>query len=95
VEREKPQIGRDIDRIRFRRVDTPGVIPQVLGSLRDSLDEAHGILARVNGALGKALGFVDRYSLFIKIGLGISGVAIVVTLVLVPVLLLKVLLFGL
>jgi hypothetical protein len=95
VEREKLQIGRDIDRIRFRRVDTPGVIPQVLGSLRDSLDEAHGILARVNGALGKALGFVDRYSLFIKIGLGISGVAIVVTLVLVPVLLLKVLLFGL
>lgn len=95
VEREKLQIGRDIDRIRFRRVDTPGVIPQALGSLRDSLDEAHGILAKVNGALGKALGLVDRYSLFIKIGLGISGVAIVVTLVLVPVLLLKVLLFGL
>lgn len=94
-EREMLWLGKELDKIRFRWVEKPGVIPETLESLHGSFGEAQGILAKINEATGKALGFACKLSLPIKIGLGISGVAIVVTLILIPLLLVRMILFGL
>jgi hypothetical protein len=59
------------------------------------LDSSQGILSRINDTIGKALGFINNYRFWVKIGLGISGFAIVVTLILIPVLLIRIILFGL
>jgi hypothetical protein len=85
---EQLKIGKELDGIRFSPVDRPGVIPNIL-------QEVHGILGKINVGLGKALGFADKYALLIKIGLGISGIAAVLTLVLIPVLVVRMILYGL
>lgn len=95
LEREKLKIGREIERIRFRRVEKPGRIPQMLDSAHGSLEETRGILGKVNAMSGKVTDFAGKYSLFIKIGLGIAGVGVVLTTVLIPVLLIRMILFGL
>jgi hypothetical protein len=95
LEREKLKIGKEIDRIRFRRVEKPGRIPQILDSAHGSLEETRGILGKTNDAAGKLLGFAGKYSLFLKIGAGIAGLGIVLTAVLVPVLVVRMILFGL
>jgi hypothetical protein len=117
LDREKLKFEQQIERIRFKEVKRPGVIPKILSGVSEtierlnkedqprfekildnvngSLEHTKGILGNVDDIAGKAAGLANRYGLLVKIGLGISGVAIIVTLVLIPVLLFRMILFGL
>lgn len=117
MDREKLKLEQQIERIRFREVERPGVIPKILSGVNEtierlnkedqprfekildnvngSLEHTKGILGNVNEAVGKVTGMAKQYSLIVKIGLAISGIAIVATLLLIPVLLVRMILFGL
>jgi hypothetical protein len=117
MDREKLKLEQQIERIRFREVERPGVIPEILSGVNEtierlnkedqprfekildnvngSLEHAKGILGNVNEVIGKVTGMAKQYGLIVKIGLAVSGVAIVATLVLMPILLIRMILFGL
>jgi hypothetical protein len=95
LEREQEKIAEHISQIKVKIVEKPGIIPKILVSTHDSLEDTHNILDKINDTFGQGLGFAGKYNLFIKIGLGIFGVAFVVTMILIPVLLIRMILFGL
>lgn len=69
-------------------------IEKIMDSINGNLVESQGILNKINGAAGKVIGFASRYSLLLKIGIGIAGGGIVLTLVLIPILLIRWILWG-
>jgi hypothetical protein len=117
LDRERLKVGQQIERIRFREVDKPGVVPQIMAGLQatiervnkeeqprlekildnanGSLEHARGILGNVEDLVGKGTGLANQYSFLVKIGLALAGVGIVATLVLIPILLIRMILFGL
>jgi hypothetical protein len=69
-------------------------IEKIMDSINGNLVESQGILNKINGAAGKVIGFASRYSLLLKIGIAIAGSGIVFTLVLIPILLIRWILWG-
>lgn len=106
-----------IDKIAYKEVEEPGVIPrtltkleeitarfnaeeqprieQIMDSINGNLSESQGMLNKANTSFGNLLSFVNEHSLLIKIGLAICGGGIVLTAILIPILLIKILFFGL
>jgi hypothetical protein len=95
MEREREKIGENINQIKTKIVEKPGIIPKILDSTHESLEDTHNILGKINDALGQGLGCADKYNLLIKIGLVIFGVAFTITVILIPILLIRMILFGL
>ncbi|MBO3803296.1 MAG: hypothetical protein JTT11_05400 [Candidatus Brockarchaeota archaeon] len=115
--RELDKMKAAIDKIAFKEVEEPGVVPRMFGKLEeamvrfnaeeqprierimDSVDgnltESRGILNKVNTSLGNLLGLASQHSLLIKVALAICGGGIVLTLILIPLVLIKILIFGL
>jgi len=69
-------------------------IEKILDSVNGNLVESQGILTKINSTIGRILGLVDRHSLLVKIGLVIAGAMIVFTLALIPILLLRMIIFA-
>jgi len=78
---------------RFNSEEQPR-IEKILDSVNGNLVESQGILAKINSTIGRILGLVNRHSLLVKIGLVIAGAMIVFTLALIPILLLRMIIFG-
>jgi hypothetical protein len=95
LDREKLKVGQQIGRIKFREVDKPGVVPQIMDNANGSMEHVRSVLKNVDDVIGKATGMVNQYGLLIKIGLAIAAIGFVVTMILIPVLLLRMILFGL
>lgn len=115
--RELAKTKLAIDKITFKEVEEPGVIPrtlakleetiarfnteeqprmeQIMDSINGNLSESQGILNKANTSFGNLLSFVNEHSLLIKIALAIWGGGIVLTAILIPILLIKILIFGL
>jgi len=115
--RELAKTKLAINKLMFKEVEEPGVIPrtlakleeitarfnteeqprmeQIMDSINGNLSESQGILNKTNTSYGNLLSFVNEHSLIIKIALAIFGGGIVLTAVLIPILLIKILIFGL
>jgi len=79
---------------RFNTEEQPRM-EQIMDSINGNLSESQGILNKTNTSYGNLLSFVNEHSLIIKIALAIFGGGIVLTAVLIPILLIKILIFGL
>ena len=115
--REIDKTQAEIDKIRFREIQEPGVIPrtiakledilvrlnseeqprleQIIDSINGNLTESQGILNKVNTSIGNLLNFISSNSLLFKIGLAIVGGSIAITLILIPILIIRMIFFGL
>ena len=69
-------------------------IEKIMDSVNGNLVESQGILNKINGIAGKVTGFVGNNALLIKIVIGIAGAGIVLTLVLIPILLIRWIVWG-
>jgi uncharacterized protein YoxC len=69
-------------------------IEKILDSINGNLIEGQGILGKINSTFGRILGLVDRHTLLVKIGLAAAGGLIVFTLALIPILILRWIIFG-
>jgi hypothetical protein len=69
-------------------------IEKIMDSVNGNLVESQGILNKINGIAGKVIGFVGSHTLLLKIGIGIAGAGIVLTLVLIPILLIRWIVWG-
>ncbi len=69
-------------------------IEKIMDSVNGNLVESQGILNKINGIAGKVTGFVGNNTLLLKIGIGIAGAGIVLTLILIPILLIRWIVWG-
>jgi hypothetical protein len=69
-------------------------IEKIMDSVNGNLVESQGILNKINGIAGKVIGFVGSHTLLLKIGIGIAGAGIIFTLVLIPILLIRWIVWG-
>ena len=69
-------------------------IEKIMDSVNGNLTESQGILNKINVVAGKIIGFVGGHTLLLKIGIGIAGAGIVLTLVLIPILLIRWIVWG-
>jgi hypothetical protein len=112
---EKNQLA--IQKIKFREVEEPGVIPRILAmvetilarvnaeeqpriegimeEVKGNLSESRGILGRVNGVVGAVMDFINSHSTLTLIALGIIGLWFLAMAILIPIVLLRIIFFGL
>ena len=69
-------------------------IEKIMDSVNGNLVESQGILNKINGIAGKVIGFVGSNTLLLKIGIGIAGAGIILTLILIPILLIRWIIWG-
>ena len=69
-------------------------IEKIMDSVNGNLVESQGILNKINGTAGKVIGFVGSNTLLLKIGIGIAGAGIILTLILIPILLMRWIIWG-
>ncbi|MDY6932068.1 MAG: hypothetical protein SVJ22_09175 [Halobacteriota archaeon] len=106
-----------IDGIKYKTVETPGVIPttlqeikeilerfnseeqprieDILDSINDNLVESKEAMGKVNTAFGWISDFASKHERLVKIAGGVALGALALTLVLIPILIIRVIIFGL
>jgi len=70
-------------------------IEQILDSANGNLVNSREILDKINTGLGSIFSLISGNQTLVKIGLIIAAVAVVVTMVLIPIVLIRIILFGL
>ena len=115
-ERDLSKIEFQIDKIKYKEIEEPGVIPRtlanfedilkrihdeeqprieaILDSVNDNLLETKEAIGNANSILGKVSDFVNDHPKLVKIGFGVAGGAIAITLILIPILLIRLIIFG-
>ena len=69
-------------------------VEKVIDSAGANLENSRMILGGINVALNGVVNLALRYSTLVKIGLAIAAVGVVATIVLIPILILRIILFG-
>lgn len=116
-ERDIAKVKHKIDKIKYKVVEEPGVIPRtlanfedilkrfnteeqprieaILDSANDNLTESKNLINKANTTFEKVSDFTGNHKLLVKMALGVVGGAVVMTLVLIPIALIRLIIFGL
>ena len=79
---------------RFNSEEQPR-IEDILDSVNDNLVESKEVIKKVNSVLGWISDFTNKHKLLVKIASGVALGAVALTLVLIPILLIRLIIFGL
>ncbi|OFV68397.1 MAG: hypothetical protein SCAL_000073 [Candidatus Syntrophoarchaeum caldarius] len=115
-ERDIAKIKLKIDKIKYKVVEEPGVIPKtlanfedilkrfnteeqprieaILDSVNDNLRESRDLINKANTTFEKVSDFAGNHNLLVKMALGVVGGAVVLTLILIPIALIRLIIFG-